>query len=95
MELYNANEAKVVPIPISACAWLECPISRVLAATKDGKYICDYDNSESAWYEVYQNIKKTLNEIYASRQNLHATMHESTELHFSNDFCKCFTPYMT
>ena len=87
MELYNANEAKVVPIPISACAWLECPISRVLAATKDGKYICDYDNSESAWYEVYQNIKKTLNEIYASRQNVHETMHERTELHFSNDFC--------
>jgi len=84
MEMYEAKRAKVIPIPISPSAWLEYPVSRVLAATKDGKYISEYSDSEAAWYEVYQNIKVVISDFEVPTK----TDKDNSEFKFSEDFCK-------
>lgn len=83
MELYEAKRVKVIPIPISASAWLDYPVSSVLAATKDGKYISDYSNPEAAWFEVYQNIKVAVSDLEAPLR----TTKDHFELSFSENFC--------
>lgn len=61
LEMHDQLGALVIPIIISPCAWLEYDgLSRLLAATKDAKPISQYADCEAAWYEVYLNLKMSI-----------------------------------
>jgi hypothetical protein len=58
LDLRKSLGITVIPIILSACGWLDImEISVLLALPTDGKPISDFQNSNTAWYNVYEGIK--------------------------------------
>ena len=71
-----------IPIIVRACPWLDMlKGDDVKALPDDGKPVASYEDQDMAWLEVYQGIKKVVNEIgncFTSREEFIDHL-ESTE----------------
>lgn len=64
--LWIRKSTFVIPIIISPCAWLDiCDISKHYALPNDGKPITEFENRDTAWMEVYDGLKKVLEQASA------------------------------
>jgi hypothetical protein len=52
----------VVPIILSHCGWKDTELSTIKALPNDGKEVVTYVNQDEAWFEVYEGIKKVIQE---------------------------------
>jgi hypothetical protein len=60
-ELKETHTVSVVPIILSDCGWLDIKdISTLLALPTDGQPIANYNDTNKAWREVYEGLKKIL-----------------------------------
>jgi len=59
-ERHKKGEAVVMPVIIRPCYWQQKPISDVQVVPKDGKPVTTFDDSDEAWLEVLQKIKKRI-----------------------------------
>ena len=62
----NAKETgpKLVPIILKTCAWKDFDTMKdYLALPRDGKPISQWDDEDAAWQDVYEQIKRVLEEI--------------------------------
>lgn len=61
-ELMKKKGIIVVPIILSPCGWLDyTELSCLLALPTDGKPISDFKNSDTAWNNVYNELKLLIN----------------------------------
>lgn len=61
LELNKKKGISVVPIILSECGWLDDKeISPSLALPTDGKPVSNFSDSNKAWYDVYEGLKKVI-----------------------------------
>jgi GTPase SAR1 family protein len=59
LELNKKIGAKVCPIILESCGWLDDPdLCSILALPTDGKPITEFDKPSAAWNNVYGSVKK-------------------------------------
>ena len=59
----------VVPIVLSPCGWLDdIELSTLLALPPDGKPISDFSNSDTAWNNVYNELKNVIDNVIKIKQ---------------------------
>lgn len=58
------GEASVIPVILSHCGWKDTELSKIKALPNDGKEISTYRNQNEAWFEVYEGIKKIIQDRY-------------------------------
>ena len=63
LERHEAKEARVIPIVLRPCDWHDLLFGQLLALPKDGKPITQWPNSDEAFLDVVQGIKKALNDL--------------------------------
>lgn len=75
MELKNAlqrldnGEVRIIPIIVRSCKWNDTVLGNYLAATKDGKPIAKYEDSDDAWVEVVNSIEKAADKYLKSKSD--------------------------
>ena len=69
LELKRKKGVTVVPVILSPCGWLDDEaISSLLALPTDGKPITGFADQDSAWNNVYEGLKKALEDAITIRQ---------------------------
>lgn len=64
IELEQEKGVSIVPIILSECGWKDDDkISNLLAIPTDGKPISDFENSDKAWKNVYEELKQVITNI--------------------------------
>jgi TIR domain len=63
MKRHNAGQARVIPIILRPCDWRIDPISKLLAAPRDGMPVSSWPDRDAAWLDVVQKIRAAINEI--------------------------------
>ena len=70
-DAYNLKKRKniaIVPIIISPCGWKDDNIlSKSLALPTDGKPISTFSNRDAGWLDVYEGLKKSIENLIYSR----------------------------
>ena len=79
--LRTSNGICVVPIILSHCNWLDYEnLKPLLAIPTDGKPISSYSDPSEGWLDVYEHMKKVINDFLKIR-----------DLHFSQSFIDFLT----
>ncbi|MDO8720937.1 MAG: TIR domain-containing protein, partial [Syntrophales bacterium] len=69
LELKRKKGVTVIPVILSPCGWLDDEaISSLLALPTDGKPITGFADQDSAWNNVYEGLKKALEDAITIRQ---------------------------
>jgi len=63
LEKHNTGEAKIIPVIVNPCEWLESPLKKLKAVPKDGKPISKYPNQHDAFLEITTAIRKVAEKI--------------------------------
>lgn len=63
LEKHNTEEAKIIPVIVNPCEWLESPLKKLKAVPKDGKPISKYPNQHDAFLEITTAIRKIAEKI--------------------------------
>ncbi len=63
MNRHNAGQARVIPIILRPCDWRIDPISKLLAAPRDGMPVSSWPDRDAAWLDVVQKIRAAISEI--------------------------------
>lgn len=58
MELHEQGKARVIPVILRPCDWQEMPFGKLLAVPTDGRPISKFPNTDDAFLEVVQEIKR-------------------------------------
>lgn len=58
LEMQEKDEIIIIPIIVESCDWLSTPFSSFKALPKDGKAVSQWDNKNTAFLDVVQNIRK-------------------------------------
>jgi len=90
LERHEASEARVMPIILRPCDWQESPLSRLLAAPKDGKPITKWPDLDEAFQDIVSAIRKALPKqqnvpaLKTATGGLMETLPEQAQLRSSN-----------
>jgi SAM-dependent methyltransferase len=60
MERYNRSDAVVIPIILRPVDWEDEPIGQIQAIPKDGRPVTLWENTDSAFLDIVNTIKKTI-----------------------------------
>lgn len=60
----NEGSAKIISIIVRPCDWNDCEFAKFQAVPKNAHPITLWDNQDSAWLDVIDGIKKTLDKFY-------------------------------
>ena len=64
VQLARESDRYLIPVVLSPCPWKDVPGMRSRQALPvDAKAISSYENEDSAWMEVYEGIKRTIDEV--------------------------------
>jgi hypothetical protein len=63
MEKHEAGEARVIPIILRPVYWQGALFGRLQALPKDGKSVISWQNSDEAFFEVAEGIRKAVEEL--------------------------------
>jgi hypothetical protein len=61
MQMQDAGELTIVPVIVEPCDWLNTPFGKFKALPKDGKPISTWENKNTAFLDVTQNLRGCLN----------------------------------
>lgn len=62
LERQEAGEARVVAIIVEPCDWQSTPLRAIKVLPHDGKAVADWTNTNSAWLNVVQEIRRAIKE---------------------------------
>lgn len=62
LELHKIGVATVIPIIVRPANWIDTPLANLLALPKDGKAISLWENSDEAYLDIVNGIKKIVNQ---------------------------------
>ncbi|MBU3891055.1 toll/interleukin-1 receptor domain-containing protein [Methylosinus sporium] len=68
MERHEAGEARVIPVILRHCDWLNAPFGKLLAAPKDGKPVQSWPDLDEAFLDVVRKIRDALPATGHSRE---------------------------
>ena len=57
------QKKQIVSIVLKVCTWQDTSCKDLLALPKDGKPISDWPNGEEAWHNIYEGIKRIVEEL--------------------------------
>lgn len=63
LQLHESGKLTIVPIILEPCDWLNTPFKAFKALPKDGKAISIWQNTNTAFLDVIQNIRKLLSGV--------------------------------
>ena len=63
----SAGSLTIIPIIIEPCDWLSTPLKDFKALPKDGKAISTWENRNTAFLDVIQNIRKVVQSNYSEK----------------------------
>lgn len=66
LEMHNENIARVIPIIVRKCDWMDSPFSKLNALPTDAKDIKSWDDEDEAYMNIVDGIKKVVNSIRKS-----------------------------
>jgi hypothetical protein len=58
MGRHNKGEARVIPVIIRDCSWSKAPFGELQAIPANGKAVDLWDNRDSAWRNVSEEIER-------------------------------------
>ncbi len=66
MERHDANEAVVIPVILRSCVWQGAPFGKLLGLPKDMKPVDAWTNSDQAFTNIAQGIRKVVEKLTAT-----------------------------
>jgi hypothetical protein len=63
LERHDAGEARVLPIILRPCNWMDAPFGKLQALPKDAKPVTTWPNRELAFTNIVEGIKKVVREL--------------------------------
>jgi len=88
LQMQEKNKIIIVPVIVEPCDWLNTPFKNNKALPKDGKAVSLWDNKNTAFLDVIQNIRKLTiedNEILESK-SFSAAVSSSRNYRVQKDF---------
>lgn len=64
LEKYDKGEILVIPVILRTCDWLNSPLRKLLAVPKDGKPINTWSDKDQVYYNVKQEIEKSIDKYF-------------------------------
>lgn len=61
LERHHSGDARVVPIILEPCDWINSPLGRLKALPKDARPISAWNNKNDAFTDVVQELRRILN----------------------------------
>jgi len=68
LEFRKMKGIPVVPIILSPCGWLDTDLKKIKAFPTDGKPITSFTDRDTAWQDVYENLKRVINREHKLRR---------------------------
>lgn len=72
MARHKRGEARVIPVILDYCDWLDLPFGKLLAVPTDGRPIAKYPNRNEAFLEVVKAIKGAVADVMGQRKEKNA-----------------------
>jgi len=69
LERESEGLTKVIPVILRECPWIDTDLVKFQALPGKGEPITKYNNSEEAYMEVYNGLKKVVEELAAKEKN--------------------------
>jgi TIR domain len=66
LERHRAGEARVIPIILRKCVWLQTPLSELQALPDDGLPVDQWSRSNDAYHNIAEGIQKSVDELRAN-----------------------------
>lgn len=63
MERQESGDAGLIPVIVRDCPWTPAPFAKLQAVPKDGKAVNTWDNKDSAWRNVSEEIEKAADSL--------------------------------
>lgn len=63
LEMNKEGIAKVIPIIVRKCDWMDSPFSNLNALPTDGKYIKSWNDEDEAYMDIIDGIKNIINSM--------------------------------
>ena len=67
LERHEKGEVCVIPVIVRDCDWKTTPFAKLKALPRDGQPVADYKNMDTAWREVSEGLRETVDRIQSSR----------------------------
>jgi hypothetical protein len=65
LEMLSEGEIIIIPIIVEVCDWLSTPFKEFKALPRDGKAISTWENKNTAFLDIIQNLRQLINESTA------------------------------
>jgi len=95
MEKHNNKTAFVIPIIVRPCDWKNLPFSKIQGLPENAKPITTWNNTDEAYLNIIEGIKKRLNESEFTNDDLihlNTNNEENNEIMFNTDIVLCKLP---
>ena len=69
IERRKRGRVEVIPIILNDCLWKKTPIARFLATPRNGRAVISFENRDTAWLEVAEQILKRANVLRESQSD--------------------------
>jgi hypothetical protein len=63
LKRHTAGTARIVPIIVRPCDWLHTDLRKLQALPKDGKAITEWANTDAAWQDVTNGIRRVVQSL--------------------------------
>ncbi|MFI4852953.1 MAG: toll/interleukin-1 receptor domain-containing protein [Gimesia chilikensis] len=63
LERHESGEARVIPIILQSCDWINTPLSKLLALPRDGKPVSKYTDHHDAFHEITLGIRDAIKQL--------------------------------
>ena len=70
LERHKNGEARVIPVIVRAVNWSGAPFAELQALPKDGKAVTLWEDRDSAWRNVSEELEKVIEEIQRQKTGL-------------------------
>lgn len=67
LEMNSNNIARVIPIIVRNCDWMDSPVGKLNALPTDARYVKSWDDEDEAYMNIICGIKKVVEEIKKNR----------------------------
>lgn len=84
LDMQEREQIIIIPIILEPCDWHNTPFSKFKALPKDGKAISTWENKNTAFLDVIQNIRKLVEA--ADNTKITSTVLSSSPVTFSRNF---------
>lgn len=67
LEMNSNNIARVIPIIVRNCDWMDSPFGKLNALPTDARYVKSWDDEDEAYMNIISGIKRVIEDIKKNR----------------------------